>query len=108
MPFFFKLRHEKAQVHCTCAFFFKLRHEKARHEKAQVLFSFMSETTSADEAAGVASDASVEGAQETPMAMTDPPANVPQNGINGPDDMYLALKRMTQGVTRWHRGPRRV
>ena len=58
----------------------------------------MSETTSADEAAGVASDASVEGAQETPTATTDPPANVPQNGRNGPGDMYLALKRMTHGV----------
>ena len=68
----------------------------------------MSETTSADEAAGVASDASVEGAQETPTATTDPPANVPQNGRNGPGDMYLALKRMTHGVTRWYRGPRRV
>ena len=68
----------------------------------------MSEATSADEAAGVASDASVESAQETPTATTDPPANVSQNGRNGPGDMYLALKRMTHGVTWGYRGPRRV
>ena len=46
------------------------------------------------------------------QVLGDPPANVPQNGRNGPGDMYLALKRMTHGVPRWlnqwHRGPRRV
>ena len=74
----------------------------------QQIIPCMSEATSADEATGVASDASVESAQETPTATTDPPANVPQNGRNGPGDMYLALKRMTHGVTRGYRGPRRV
>ena len=51
---------------------------------------------SADQAARVASDASEKGAHEMPTAMSYPKASVPQNGINGPSDMYLALKRMTR------------